>query len=146
MQFPRQLISYVELLASKQLQHAAKKPNNIHYIITHLDIGAIFWFPVHIGFLFQYLKLEAQVVDGDGVSASKVLQNTSEEGLGEVEPRHPEHVGRNPVLDPVLEKLEPVCVRGGREADGGREGDGGLVVMVGWWEADSGWVGGKESQ
>jgi len=40
-----------------------------------------------------YLKVEAELVDGDGVLAGIVLHDASEEGLCEVEPRHPEHVG-----------------------------------------------------
>lgn len=43
-------------------------------IVTDIDISAIFWFLLEILFLCAYkLVLKAQLVNGDGVLAGKVL-------------------------------------------------------------------------
>ena len=51
----------------------------------------------------MYLKVEAQLVNGDCVLSGIVLHNTSEEGMREEEPRDPEQVG----LAVVIPFLKP---------------------------------------
>lgn len=75
--------------------------------LWYFDISSILWFTLHVRLLFQNLKLKRQVVNGDGVLSCKVLQDSSEEGLSEVKPRHPEYVRRKTTVYPFLKKLEP---------------------------------------
>ena len=51
---------------------------------------------------FPYVKLKADVVNGDGVFASVVLADPCEERLREVEPREPENAWGS-IIDPVLD-------------------------------------------
>ena len=50
-----------------------------------------------------HLEVVAELVDGDGVAPRVVLQHAREEGLREVEARHPEHV-RLALVVPRLQK------------------------------------------
>ena len=45
---------------------------------TDLDVGSILWSAGHVMLFLQHLKLKAKVVNGNGVLAGIVLQNTYE--------------------------------------------------------------------
>ena len=65
-------------------------------------------FEVRLGFVclfVVYLEVEDEVVDGDRVFPGIILLHSCQEGLREVETRHPEH-GRGSVLVPVLQHTQ----------------------------------------
>ena len=66
-------------LQKQALGKQGKKVTAVRWESVHscyLHIGTIFWFAVHISLLLQHLKLEAKVVNGNGVLPCIVLQHT----------------------------------------------------------------------
>ena len=63
------------------------------------------WFVCLFVCLFSYLEVEDEVVDGDRVFPGIILLHSCQEGLREVETRHPEH-GWGSVLVPVLQHTQ----------------------------------------
>lgn len=80
-------------------------------LMTDFDVSTIIRSVLHLILLLEDFKLEAQVVNGDGVLAGKVLKDSSEEGLGEVKTRHPKHIRSFLVVYPVLEKFESNTIK-----------------------------------
>lgn len=58
-----------------------------------------------ISLILGYSELKAHLVNGCLLSASKVLQHSSQEGLGKIKTGNPKHSWR-PVVNPLLEELQ----------------------------------------